>query len=68
MSEVLQCILQKRRYARALTQELHLLPQFLGDFGELNLYNKASGRRIIIYKAIFKSAFRYKTIKFSSHE
>ena len=43
---------QKRRYARALPQEFHLPPQFLGDFGELNFYNKASGRRIIIYKAI----------------
>ena len=50
----------KRRYARDSPQELHLLPQFLGNFDELNLYKKVSGRRIIIYKAIFKLGFRSK--------
>ena len=53
---------QKRRYARALPQELHLLPKSLCDFDELNLYKKVSGRRIIIYEAIFKLDFRSKGI------
>ena len=46
------------RYARALSQELHLLPQFLVDFCELNLYKKVSGRSIIRYDAVFKLGFR----------
>ena len=45
------------RLFRASPQELHLLPQFLGDFGQLNLYNKVSVRRIIIYEAIFMLGF-----------
>ena len=46
---------QKRRYSRSSPQELHLLPQFLGDFGELSLYKKVSNRRIIIYIKRFLS-------------
>ena len=48
------------RHARASPQELHLLLQFLGDFGERNLYNKVSVRRIIRYEAIFVLCFRSK--------
>ena len=53
---------RKQRYARALPQELHLLPQLLGDFGELNLYKKVSGRCIIMFEAILKLALRSKSI------
>ena len=42
----------KRRYTRASPQELNLLPQFLCDFDELDLYKKVSGRLIIINEAI----------------
>ena len=53
---------QKRRYARALPQELHLIPQLLVDFGEINLYTKVSDKKIIKYEAIFKLDFIYKEI------
>ena len=46
------------RNAKPLPQELHLLPQFLSDFGEFSLHNKVSGRRIIRYEAIFKLVLR----------
>ena len=54
--------LPKQRYSRASPQELHLLPQLLCDFDELNLYKKVSDRCIIIYEAISKLGFRYKAI------
>ena len=49
-------------HARDSPQELHPLPQSLGDFGELNFYNTVSERRIIIYEAIFMLGFRSKAI------
>ena len=61
MSEVLQkYFLQKRRYARDSSQELHLLPQLLGNLDEINLYVKVSGRHIIIYEVILNLGFRLK--------
>ena len=44
-------------HARAFPQEFHLLPQFLGDFNELNFYKKESVSCIIIYEATFKLGF-----------
>ena len=52
MSEVFQYFFTKA------AQELHPPPQLLGDFNELNWYKKVSGRRIIIYEAIFKLGLR----------
>ena len=48
----------RQRHARALPQELHVLPQFLIGFGALDLYKKVSDRRIIIYDVIFNMGFR----------
>ena len=48
------------RHASASPQELHHLPQFLGDFSELNLYKNVSGRCIIRYESIFMLGFRSK--------
>ena len=44
---------QKRGHTKALPQELHLIPQLLGNFDELIFYKKGSGRRKIIYEVIF---------------
>ena len=62
MSEVLKYFSQNYRYARASPRELHLLPQLLGYFDELNLYKKVSGRRIIKYEEIFMLGFISKGI------
>ena len=55
---------QKRRHVRALPQELHILPQFLGNFVELNSYRKMINSRIILYELIFKLGFKSKVIQF----
>ena len=55
MSEVLQCFPPtKAKVRQGFPQELYLLPQFLCDFDELNLYKKVIDKHIILYEAILK--------------
>ena len=58
----------KQRYARALSQGLHLLLYFLCDYDELNWKKKISGRHMYIYELIFKLGFRSIGIEFISYE
>ena len=52
---------------RASSQELNLLPQLLGDFGECSLYKKMIGRLILKYKAILCSDLDHSNL-FCSYE
>ena len=56
--------LPRQSYTRAFPQELHILPQFLGNFVELNSYRKMINSRIILYELIFKLGFKSKVIQF----